>query len=117
MTAKPHHAWLALAGRSLAAVRSPEGGEQRAPGERGHMIIKSAPVRQTDTDSRTSATETDHSGRLLTILEVAELLGIPVATIYRWRHVGDGPRGYRIGRHVRFRRAEVEAWIESRADD
>ena len=59
---------------------------------------------------------TDGLGRLLTINEVAELLGVPVATIYRWRHVGDGPPGYRIGRHVRYRRADVETWIESRAD-
>jgi len=81
------------------------------------MISKTAPAQETDAHRRASATETNGSGRLLTINEVADLLGIPVATIYRWRHIGDGPPGYRIGRHVRFRRAEVEAWIESRADD
>jgi excisionase family DNA binding protein len=52
----------------------------------------------------------------MTLNEVSDLLGIPVATLYRWRHRGEGPPGYRIGRHVRFRRAAVEAWIESRAD-
>jgi excisionase family DNA binding protein len=54
--------------------------------------------------------------RLMTMLEVSELLGIPVATLYGWRHRGEGPTGYRIGRHVRYRRATVEAWIETQAD-
>jgi len=56
------------------------------------------------------------SERLMTLLEVSQLLGVPVATLYRWRHRGEGPAGYRIGRHVRYRRAAVEAWIETQAD-
>ena len=43
-----------------------------------------------------------------------ELLGVPVDTLYGWRHRGEGPRGYRIGRHVRYRRASVEAWLAER---
>jgi len=64
----------------------------------------------------TSVRATEDPGRLMTLNEIADLLGIPVATLYRWRHRGEGPPGYRIGRQVRFRRAAVEAWIESRAD-
>ena len=56
------------------------------------------------------------SERLMTLLEVSQLLGVPVATLYRWRNRGEGPTGYRIGRHVRYRRAAVEAWIETQAD-
>jgi excisionase family DNA binding protein len=56
------------------------------------------------------------SERLMTLLEVSQLLGVPVATLYSWRHRGDGPAGYRIGRYVRYRRAAVEAWIETQAD-
>lgn len=56
------------------------------------------------------------SDRLMTLSEVAEMLGVPVATLYRWRHRGEGPRGYRIGRHVRYRRAAVDAWVETQAD-
>jgi excisionase family DNA binding protein len=56
------------------------------------------------------------SDRLMTLLEVSQLLGVPVATLYRWRHRGEGPTGYRIGRHVRYRRAAVEVWIETQAD-
>ena len=53
---------------------------------------------------------------LLTLVEVSELLNIPVPTLYAWRHRGEGPAGYRIGRHVRFRRSAVEAWLEGQAD-
>jgi excisionase family DNA binding protein len=56
------------------------------------------------------------SERLMTLVEVSQLLGVPVATLYGWRYRGEGPAGYRIGRHVRYRRAAVEAWIETRAD-
>jgi excisionase family DNA binding protein len=58
----------------------------------------------------------DLADRLMTLPEVAELLGIPVATLYRWRHRGEGPRGYRIGRHVRYRRSVVDAWVETQVD-
>ncbi len=47
---------------------------------------------------------------------LADYLGVPVATVYRWRHRHEGPRGLRVGRHVRFRRADVEAWLELQAD-
>lgn len=54
--------------------------------------------------------------RLLTIVDLSKMLGIPVDTLYGWRHRGEGPQGYRIGRHVRYRRAAVEAWLEGRLD-
>ena len=54
--------------------------------------------------------------KLMTLADLAELLGVPVATLYGWRHRGEGPRGYRIGRHVRYRRVEVEDWLRAQAD-
>jgi excisionase family DNA binding protein len=56
------------------------------------------------------------SDRLMTLAELAEMLGIPVNTLYGWRCRGDGPPGYRIGRHIRYRRAAVEAWLETQTD-
>ncbi len=54
----------------------------------------------------------------LTIPQLADVLQVPVATIYRWRHLGEGPRGIRVsGRHVRFRRSDVEAFLREREDD
>lgn len=56
------------------------------------------------------------SDRLMTVADLAEMLGIPVNTLYGWRCRGEGPPGYRIGRYVRYRRAAVEAWLESQTD-
>jgi excisionase family DNA binding protein len=53
----------------------------------------------------------------LTLAELAEMLRVPVPTIYKWRHLNEGPRGIRVGRHVRYRRSDVEAWLEQQADD
>lgn len=46
--------------------------------------------------------------------QVTEFLGVPLATVRRWRYRGEGPRGCRVGRHVRYRRSDVESWVESR---
>lgn len=54
--------------------------------------------------------------RLMTINELSAMLGIPVNTLYAWRHRGLGPDGYRIGRHVRYRRSAVETWLANQAD-
>jgi helix-turn-helix protein len=36
--------------------------------------------------------------RLWGVREVAEFLGVPVATLYQWRYQGYGPPGARVGR-------------------
>ena len=55
--------------------------------------------------------------KLMTIDEVAEYLQLPKSTIYQWRTRRDGPPGYKLGRHVRYRRSEVDAWVEQQRDD
>ena len=52
--------------------------------------------------------------RLLTVEDLAEYLGVPVATLYAWRYRNVGPPGFRVGRHLRFRWSDVERWIEGR---
>lgn len=59
----------------------------------------------------------EHQGRLLSVLELADYLGVPVATLYQWRHRREGPPGFRVGRHVRYRWSDVEDWIEQRLAD
>jgi len=54
----------------------------------------------------------EHRDRLLTVQELAEYLGVPVATLYQWRHRREGPPGFRVGRHVRYRWSDVAEWIE-----
>ncbi len=57
----------------------------------------------------------EHRDRLLTVEDLAEYLGVPVATLYAWRYRRQGPPGFRVGRHVRYRWADVEEWIENKA--
>ena len=49
--------------------------------------------------------------KLLSIQDLADYLGVPVNTLYQWRTKGYGPIGRRIGKYVRYRAADVEAWI------
>jgi excisionase family DNA binding protein len=53
---------------------------------------------------------------LVTITELAEYLGVPVKTIYEWRQAGRGPVCVRIGRHLKFRLSDVQAWVDSQRD-
>jgi excisionase family DNA binding protein len=53
---------------------------------------------------------------LMTTKEVAEFLSVPVGTVYAWRAAKKGPRGHRVGRGIRYRRADVLAWLDRRAD-
>lgn len=53
----------------------------------------------------------------LSATDLAEWLRVPAATVYRWRYHGTGPVGHRVGRHLRFRLADVEVWLDSRRDD
>lgn len=53
---------------------------------------------------------------LLDPAALSEYLGIPIGTIYQWRHRGRGPRSIRVGRHLRYRLADVEAWLDSQTD-
>ena len=48
--------------------------------------------------------------RLWTAADVAAYLGIPVKTVYAWRSRGRGPKGFRIGKHLRWRVATVFEW-------
>ena len=57
---------------------------------------------------------TDHT--LLTITETADLVRAPVATLRYWRHLGTGPRSFRIGRRVVYRLDDVEDWIGAQRD-
>lgn len=67
------------------------------------------------------------AGDFLSTAEVAELIGVGVDTIEKWRAAGEGPPWYRFGRAAvgkkgrartrtlpRYRREDVERWIASK---
>jgi|HubBroStandDraft_5_1064220.scaffolds.fasta_scaffold129024_2 predicted DNA-binding transcriptional regulator AlpA len=49
--------------------------------------------------------------RLLNEREVAELLGISISTIRRRRLLGQPPRATKIGSAVRYKPADIEAFL------
>ncbi|MEP6817391.1 MAG: helix-turn-helix domain-containing protein [Marmoricola sp.] len=51
----------------------------------------------------------------MTIKEVAAVLRVPEATLRYWRYLGTGPRGFRVGRSVRYWRTEVALWLEEQS--
>ncbi|MGP3635694.1 helix-turn-helix transcriptional regulator [Streptomyces sp. 24-1644] len=54
--------------------------------------------------------------RYLTPLDLADLLGVPIETVYQWRRKDTGPRGFRVGRHLRYDPEDVRAWVASLMD-
>lgn len=51
-------------------------------------------------------------GRLWTVDDVSAYLGIPKETLYQWRTKGYGPKGARMGKYLRYRQEDVEAWVD-----
>ncbi|MBD0837313.1 helix-turn-helix transcriptional regulator [Streptomyces sp. TRM68416] len=49
--------------------------------------------------------------------DLVTLFRLPsVETVYQWRRKGIGPRGFRVGRYLRFDPEVVRAWVESRTE-
>lgn len=53
--------------------------------------------------------------KLATPEEVADILGVPVTTLYAWRHHGKGPQAIKVGRHLRYRHTDIETWLTQQA--
>lgn len=52
--------------------------------------------------------------RFLTPDDLVDMFELPsVETVYQWRRKRTGPRGFRVGRHLRFDPDDVRAWVES----
>ncbi|GGO46747.1 helix-turn-helix transcriptional regulator [Streptomyces lasiicapitis] len=52
--------------------------------------------------------------RYLTPDDLVMMFELPsVETVYQWRRKRTGPRGFRVGRHLRFDPDDVQAWVES----
>lgn len=60
---------------------------------------------------------TSDPDELLTVKELAAYLKTPEQSVYQMKHKGTGPRSVKVGRHLRFRRRDVEAWLEAHAGD
>ncbi|MFC5155169.1 helix-turn-helix domain-containing protein [Streptomyces amakusaensis] len=53
--------------------------------------------------------------RLATPADIAAYLGVPVKTLYQWKYRGMGPKVHKVGRHLRYRWAEVDEWLAAQS--
>jgi predicted DNA-binding transcriptional regulator AlpA len=51
---------------------------------------------------------------LATPEQVSTFLGVPIKTLHQWNYRSVGPRALKVGRHLRYRWAEVEKWLDER---
>jgi excisionase family DNA binding protein len=54
--------------------------------------------------------------RLFSPIELADYLGVPLQTVYRWRNRGGGPPAMRVGRHLRYAEGDVVRWLDARRE-
>ncbi|MCX5121249.1 helix-turn-helix domain-containing protein [Micromonospora sp. NPDC000316] len=62
------------------------------------------------TQRQTSAVD-----RLWTVEDVSAFLGVPVGTLYQWRHRRFGPPAAKVGRHLRYDPQDVRSWVAEQA--
>lgn len=61
-----------------------------------------------DTNRRPSTSLGDE---MLSLQEACDFLRVPEGTLRYWRHLGAGPRSFKVGRHVRYWRADLILWL------
>ena len=91
--------------RRLVPASPDRGGSGAASGGLVHLVGM-----DTDFPADTAASRAGLEP-VLTLSELAAALAVSVQTLYDLRSAGRGPRGFRVGRELRFRRSEVDAWL------
>jgi hypothetical protein len=64
--------------------------------------------------SDSALTDNDHGPR--DSAQEAEYLGVSEHTLRQWRWLGKGPRWVKVGRHIRYPRADTQRWLDQGAD-
>ena len=60
----------------------------------------------------------EHAGdTMLTLQEACRLLRVPEGTLRYWRHLGAGPKSFKIGRHVRYWKTDLIHWLSDQTDN
>lgn len=54
--------------------------------------------------------------KYLTTDEVADLCRTSAETVRYWRHIGRGPKSFKLGRRVLYAADDVTSWIERARD-
>ena len=73
-----------------------------------------APVEAGQTSPPVTTPTKPEPSLLLNQGELAVLLGVNVRTLQRMRHAGELPPTVPVGKRLRWRRGDVETWLEER---
>lgn len=77
------------------------------------MISDSSfPLRQAAGEQQHAASENNMNQPLMNDRNAAQLLGLSVSSLRRWRTEGKGPKIVRVGPLVRYRLSDLIAYIE-----
>ena len=79
-------------------------------GENSHRANRNDICRRPRT---AGAADPASSRNLLAVKEAALVLGLAVSTLNKHRVYGTGPRFVKLGRSVRYRPADLDAWIDA----
>jgi excisionase family DNA binding protein len=63
------------------------------------------------------AKTTVYPDALMTPQELADYCQVPVTSVYQWNTDGTGPRRCHVGKHVRYRRRDVDTWLDKRSTE
>lgn len=66
---------------------------------------------ETTRDTTDKSTTPSLGDDVLSLSELCTQLHVTAQTIYDLRSQGRGPRGFRLGRELRFRKREIDAWL------
>lgn len=114
--ADTNSATTARAPARRAPTKETDGAQGQAVTPAIKALIATLVAQMVDPDGA-GASVLGQNGSLLTPTQVSECLQIPLQTLYGWRSRDLGPRGLRVGRHVRYRVEDVAAWIAEQLAD
>ncbi len=82
--------------------------------------MRLAATTDTQTPNALTSTATTHdtslAESLLTEVQAAALLMLSPSTLKKWRRTRRGPRYYRLGSAVRYKREDLEAFVSESAE-
>ena len=76
-----------------------------------------APNASAHTEPMTNASANHLLEPMLTMDELSHYTQTSKSTLYSLRSQGRGPKGVRIGRALRFRKSDVDAWLHMLSDE
>jgi len=122
------HVWVRMHSEGLNAMARPTAAQRqtraaldaREKSATGLAVQARSATRSTPTGAIGLSAAPSSNGRaydpLLTVDQVSDWLGVPKGTLYQWRSRSRGPRAIKVGNGIRYRRSEIENYLDHHTD-